>query len=63
MVKYTHRQRVVTALNHHQPDRIPLDMMGNATMLLDKTYFRLRDYLGLAPIEPVRSGTSANVSV
>ena len=60
MAKYTHRQRVITALNHEEPDRVPLDMMGNATMLLDKTYFRLRDYLGLSPIEPVRSGTSAN---
>jgi uroporphyrinogen decarboxylase len=35
-------------------------MMGNATMLLDKTYLRLRDYLGLQPIDPVRSGSSAN---
>jgi uroporphyrinogen decarboxylase len=34
--------------------------MGNATMLLDNTYLRLRDHLGLSPIPPVRSGTSAN---
>lgn len=34
--------------------------MGNATMLLDNTYLRLRNHLGLAPIPPVRSGTSAN---
>ena len=47
-------------LNHQQPDRVPMDMLGNATMLLDETYFRLRDYLGLEPIEPVRSGSSAN---
>ena len=60
MSTYSHRQRVVMALNHQEPDRIPLDMMGNATMLLDKTYLRLRDHLGLSPIEPVRSGTSAN---
>jgi len=51
---------VITALNHEEPDRIPLDMMGNATMLLDETYLRLCKYLGLAPTEPVRSGTSAN---
>jgi len=56
----TSRERVLMALNHQEPDRVPLDMMGNATMLLDKTYFRLRDYLGLAPIPPIRSGTSAN---
>ena len=56
----THRERVLASLNHKQPDRVPLDMMGNATMLLDKTYLRLRDYLGFTPIDPIRSGTSAN---
>jgi uroporphyrinogen decarboxylase len=56
----THRERVIMALSHEYPDRLPIDMMGNATMLLDKTYLRLRDHLGLAPIPPVRSGTSAN---
>jgi len=29
-------------------------------MLLDQTYVNLRDYLGLSPIPPVRSGTTAN---
>ena len=56
----SHRERVHLALSHRQPDRTPVDMMGNATMLLDVSYLRLRDYLGLAPIPPVRSGTSAN---
>lgn len=56
----THRERVRMALNHEQPDRVPVDMMGNATMLLDKTYLCLRDYLGLSPIPPIRSGSSAN---
>ncbi len=56
----THRERVVMALSHQQTDRVPVDMMGNATMLLDKTYLQLRDHLGLAPIPPVRSGASAN---
>jgi uroporphyrinogen decarboxylase len=59
-VTTTHRERVRLALNHQEPDRIPLDMMGNATMLLDETYLRLRDHLGLPPIPPVRSGTTAN---
>ena len=39
---------------------MPMDMMGNATMLLDPTYFRLRDHLGLSPIPPIRSGSTAN---
>ena len=56
----SHRERVICALSHRTPDRVPCDLMGNATMLLDNTYLRLRDYLGLAPIPPVRSGTSAN---
>jgi uroporphyrinogen decarboxylase len=55
-----HRERVQITLNHQAPDRVPLDMMGNATMLLDETYFRLRDHLGLPPIPPVRTGSTAN---
>jgi uroporphyrinogen decarboxylase len=35
-------------------------MMGNATMLFDKTYLRLRDHLGFSEIPPVRSGTTTN---
>ncbi len=60
MATYNHRERVIAAFNHQEPDRLPLDLMGNATMLLDATYLRLRDYLGLAPIPPARSGTTAN---
>jgi uroporphyrinogen decarboxylase len=60
MTSYTHRERVIAALNHREPDRMPVDLMGHATMLLDETYERLRDFLGLSPIPPVRSGTSAN---
>ena len=60
MAAYTHRERVLAAINHEQADRVPIDLMGNATMLLDNTYFRLRDHLGLEPIPPVRSGSTAN---
>lgn len=60
MPAYSHRERVLAAFNHQEADRIPIDLMGNATMLLDETYLRLRDHLGLAPIPPVRSGTTAN---
>ena len=56
----SHRDRVILSLNHQQPDRLPMDLMGNATMMLDRTYLRLRDYLGLKPIDPIRSGSSAN---
>ena len=60
MSGWTHRERVLAAFQHEEPDRVPIDLMGNATMLLDETYFRLRDDLGLGPIPPVRSGTTAN---
>lgn len=56
----SHRERVARAFNHQEPDRIPIDLMGNASMLLDETYMRLRDHLGLPPIPPVRSGSTAN---
>jgi len=60
MPTYSHRERVLTALRHQQPDRVPIDLMGHASMLLDQTYYRLRDHLGLSPIPPIRAGTSAN---
>jgi uroporphyrinogen decarboxylase len=60
MSPLTHRDRVVMALNHQEPDRVPIDLMGNASMMLDETYFKLRDYLGLSSIEPFRTGTTAN---
>lgn len=60
MSAFSHRQRVLTAIQHQEPDRIPMDLMGQATMLLDQTYLRLRDFLGLSPIPPARSGSTAN---
>ncbi len=60
MSQMSHRERVLAAFDHQETDRIPIDLMGNASMLLDENYFRLRDYLGLTPIPPVRSGTTAN---
>lgn len=60
MSNCTHRDRVLATFHHQEPDRVPIDMMGNATMLVDRTYFALRDYLGFAPIPPVRRGTTAN---
>lgn len=54
------RERFAKTLHHQPADRAPRDLMGNATMLLDGTYLRLRDHLGLSPIPPVRSGSTAN---
>lgn len=42
------RERVLTALNHQEPDRVPFDMGGTVvTGIQAKAYRRLRDYLGL----------------
>jgi uroporphyrinogen decarboxylase len=60
LTKLSHRERFYKVIHHQIPDRLPMDLMGNATMLLDQTYFRLRDSLGLAPIPPFRTGSTAN---
>ena len=42
------RERVLTALNHKEPDRVPFDMGGTVvTGIQAKAYRRLRQYLGL----------------
>jgi uroporphyrinogen decarboxylase len=42
------RERVLTALNHKEPDRVPYDMGGTVvTGIQAKAYRRLRQYLGL----------------
>jgi uroporphyrinogen decarboxylase len=47
------RQRVLTALDHKEPDRVPFDLGGTViTGINVKAYQNLRAYLGLPPIEP-----------
>jgi len=43
----THRERVIKALNHEEPDRVPIDLYFHAGMLTDRAYFALKDYLGI----------------
>jgi uroporphyrinogen decarboxylase len=46
------RQRVLAAINHKEPDRVPFDLGGTVvTGIQDKAYRRLRDYLGLPKVE------------
>ncbi len=48
------RERVLTALNHEEPDRVPIDLGGSAVTSISKlTYAALREHLGLPQI-PVR---------
>jgi uroporphyrinogen decarboxylase len=44
----TSQERVLTALNHRDPDRIPIDLSGHRSSgIAAMAYARLRDYLGL----------------
>lgn len=61
MAQLTHRGRVAQVLAHQEPDRVPLDLMGHASLILDDMYFQLRDYLGIqGDIAPFREGSTAN---
>jgi uroporphyrinogen decarboxylase len=45
------RERVLAALNHKAPDRLPIDLGGSAvTSIAIPTYAALRDYLGLPEV-------------
>ena len=49
---WTSRRRVETALNHQEPDRVPYDLGGTIlTGIHQHAYRRLRDLLGLPPVE------------
>ena len=47
MQTLTHRERVLRALNHQEPDRVPMA----AYLMTDVSYGRLREHLGLQPAE------------
>jgi uroporphyrinogen decarboxylase len=50
----TPRERVLAALNHQEPDRIPIDLSGHRSSgIAAMAYTRLRDFLGL-PKRPIR---------
>ena len=61
MNELSHRERVALALDHQEADRVPIDLMGNASSILDGAYFKLRDHLGLDDsVGPFREGSTAN---
>ena len=50
----TPRERVMAALNHRQPDTVPLDLSGHrSSSIAAMAYPKLRAHLGLPP-RPVR---------
>jgi len=56
------RERVNLAINHKEPDRVPLDLWGTDSRLINEFYFKVLEHLGLDfPDEKskVRPGKSA----
>jgi uroporphyrinogen decarboxylase len=50
-----HRERVLTTINHQEPDRVPLAIWGSAYGITDPLYFKLLGLLGLGdPVPPFR---------
>ena len=50
----TPRERVLAALNHQEPDRVPIDLSGHRSSgIAAMAYARLRNHLGL-PKKPIR---------
>ena len=47
MKEMTPRQRVLTSLNHEEPDRVPLDLGGLPTTIEAVPYNELKRYLGI----------------
>ncbi|MEW6203347.1 MAG: uroporphyrinogen decarboxylase family protein [bacterium] len=43
----TSRERLLTALDHKEPDRIPIDLGGNQTGIHKNAYLRLVNHLGI----------------
>ncbi len=57
----TSRERVLAALRHEEPDRVPLALWGSYYTLQDQTYFNLLAHLGAGePVEPFRRYKSRN---
>lgn len=46
----TPRQRVAAALNHQEPDRVPVTLGGSANHLTEERYCLLRDHFGIADV-------------
>ncbi len=42
-----HKERVLTALNHEEPDRVPVDLGGRQTTFMIETYDKFKAYIGL----------------
>ncbi len=50
----TPRERVLMALSHEEPDRVPLSLWGSWYGITDKLYFNVMETLGWEPVPPFR---------
>ncbi len=56
------RERVLAALNHQEPDRVPLDLGGTyVTSINVRAYARLREYLGLPDVGTAMMDTNQQI--
>lgn len=51
MKGYSHKERVIATLNHTEPDRVPRDMGGRVSSMMESAYRSLKEYLKLGPCE------------
>lgn len=57
MTAMTPRERVLAALNHEEPDRVPTALWGGPYGMVDELYLKVVDLLGLGePVAPFREG-------
>lgn len=58
----TPRQRVLTALEHREPDRVPMGCGSSGSGLNDAVYFRMKDRFGIqGDVAPFRRGHGDNI--
>ena len=55
-----HRERVKLAINHKEPDRVPIDLWGSASRITNELYFEILKYLNIKDMpEKIRPGKTA----
>jgi uroporphyrinogen decarboxylase len=59
-----HRERVIAALNHEEPDRVPMDLGGTlASSIIGRAYTGLREELNLPKLETSEASRYASLTV
>ncbi|MDX1359681.1 MAG: uroporphyrinogen decarboxylase family protein [Clostridia bacterium] len=57
------RERVLTALNHEQPDRVPIDLGGVVTSFTNNAYKNVVDYLGIKEPKAPLGGYNLRIDI